>query len=153
MKSVFEKLKKLENVKIFLPTSYYDESLVTTLAKNNPDLTRLVFTDYPSLSDGCVDLLADSCPGLQEVRIGFRQGNREIVNERLVNFVKKFRRLEKLEVRCHKITEDGIERLLGAAKNLKYLDVDWAPMVTNDLVERLRMEYPDLTLRIYNANW
>lgn len=147
MKSVFEKLKKLKNVKISLPTSYYDESLVTTLAKNNPDLTGLHIMDYPSLSDGCVDLLADSCPGLQEVRIGFSHGPSEIVNEKLVNFVKKFRWLERLDVKSYNITDDGIERVVGAAKSLKYLG-GWASKVTYNLVERLRMEYPDVTFSI-----
>ena len=151
MKNVFEKLKKLKYVKISLPTSYQDESLMTTLAKNNPDLTGLHFMDYPSLSDESVDHLAESCPGLQEVRIGYSHGPSEIVNEKLVNFVKKFRWLERLDVRCHQITDDGTERIVGAAKNLKYLHVDWAPKVTKDLVDRLKMEYPDLTFMINNG--
>ena len=38
--------------------------------------------------------------------------------------------------------------MLDTAKNLKYLRVDDAPMVTKDLVVRLRMKYPDLDLKI-----
>ena len=68
----------------------------------------------------------------------------------MVKFVEKFRRLEGLNLTgVHRaITDSGIERMMDAAKNLKSLRVDKAPMVTKDLVERMRMEYPDMTLRI-----
>ena len=71
MKIVFQNLKKLRNVKINLPDCAYDESLVDTLAKNNPDLTGIHFLNYHSLSDKCIDFLASSCPGLQGLNIDF----------------------------------------------------------------------------------
>lgn len=78
MKTVFQKLKKLKNVVVFPPKSHYDESLVVTLAQNNPDLTGLRFRNYPSLSDECVDLLSHSCPSLQEINISFTHSYLEI---------------------------------------------------------------------------
>ena len=71
-------------------------------------------------------------------------------DETMVKFVKKFERLEKLELEFFNevITDIGIERMVDAAKNLKYLRVDWAPKVTKDLIVRLRMEYPNLDLEI-----
>ena len=49
------------------------------------------------------------------------------------------------------ITDIGVERMVGAAKNLKYLRVDWAPKVTKDLTVRLKIDYPDLDLEINEA--
>ena len=72
----------------------------------------------------------------------------------MVTIVKKFKRLEGLDLTgTHRpLNNSGIEKIVGAAaaKNLKYLCIDQAPRVTKALVERLRMEYPDLTIRINN---
>ena len=76
MKTVFEKLKKLKDVELSLPD--FDVSLVDTLGKNNPDLTGLHLLNYPPLSDETIDVLAASCPGLQEFSISFANGDREI---------------------------------------------------------------------------
>ena len=144
MKSVFQNLKKLGYVKIFLRASELEsESLVVTLAENNPDLTALRFMNYPSLSDACFDVLANSCPGLEELNMSFRDGDREINklsspfpnlkqlfavvwdNEHLIKIGKKFTRLEKVELiisnNSNAITDSGIERLVNEAKNLKYV--------------------------------
>jgi len=175
MKTVFQKLKKLKNVKI--SPSHYDESLVVTLAKNNPDLTGLHLMNYPSLSDECVDLLANSCPGFQEFNISFTHSDIEmtklsssipnlkhllvggcygarggiVVEEQLIKIVEKFRRLERIDLEtrfCHfALTDSGVERIVRAAEDLKHLGLGWAPRVTKDLVERLRIEYPDLDIR------
>ena len=176
MKTVFQKLKKLKKVEIYLPASDYDESLVVTLAENNLDLTSLRLMNYPSLSDETIDVLANFCPGLEELNISFRDIDREINklsssfpnlkqlfarrcdgldDEQLVKLAKEFRRLEKLHLESvllssvvSGITDSGIERFLGAAKNLKYLRAFYLPQVTKDNIDRLRLEYPDLVLRI-----
>ena len=173
MKTMFQKLKKLKNVKI--SPSHYDESLVVTLAKNNPDLTGLHLMNYPSLSDECVDLLVNSCPGLQEFNISFTHSDIEmtkltssipnlkhllvggcygarggiVVEEQLIKIVDKFRRLERIDLAGdhYALTDSGVERIVGAAEDLKHLNLGWAPRVTEDLLERLRMEYPDLDIR------
>ena len=78
-------------------------------------------------------------------------------NERLIEFAKKFRMLEKIALesniycRNKSITDSGIERMVNEAKYLKYLHLwDWVPNVTRDFVERMRMENPDLVIRINN---
>ena len=177
MKNVFQTLKKLKNVNISLPDSNYDESLVVTLAKNSPDLTSLRFMNYPPLSEESVDILASSCPSLQELNIRFRDGGSDINklsssfpnlkqlfvrgcegldNEKLIEF-EKFKMLEKLELQLDiyisntnkSITDSGIERMVNAAKKLKNLRMwGWYPNVTRDFVKRMRIEYPDLVLRI-----
>jgi len=154
LKNVFQTLKRLKNVNISLPHSDYDESLVATLAKNNPDLRGIRFHlwhSFPSLSDEIVDLLAESCLGLQELNISLG-GSYGSDDEQLIKFVKKFKRLEKLDLATYNfnsaITESLIEKMVGAAKNLKYLRFGWAPEVTKEQVERLRLEYPHLNLRI-----
>ena len=65
--------------------------------------------------------------------------------------------LEKLELRIENdstnksITDSGIERMVNEAKYLKYLKLcGWVPNVTMDFVERMRMENPDLVIRINN---
>ena len=132
MKWVFEKLKKLKNVEIDFSCSGLEDGragegcFVVALATNNPDLRVLHLENYPSLSDETLDLLANSCPGLEEFRYSYRRFNVDI-------------------------TDRGIERLVVAAKNLKHLHLDLgrAPRVTKDLVKRLREEYQDLiTLKI-----
>ena len=109
MKWVFEKLKKF----------------VVALATNNPDLRVLHLKNYPSLSDETLDLLATSCPGLEEFRYSYRRFNVDI-------------------------TDRGIERLVVAAKNLKHLHLDLGrkPLVTEDLVKRLRGKYQDLLITL-----
>jgi len=136
MKTVFEKLKKLKEVKIWLfgqpkfglddhhlEDGVVDEScFVDALATNNPDLRALCLMNYPSLSDETLALLANSCPCLEEFSYRCYRG----VNRA--------------------ITDCGIERMVGAAKNLKrlHLNLGRAPRVTKELVKRLREEYPYL---------
>ena len=175
MKIVFEKLKKLKIVVVSLPD--FDMSLVATLGKNNQDLMGLHLLDYPSLTDESVNVLAESCPGLQEFSISyivdseinrlsssFPNLKRLFVGDvgdyfgssakQLAECVKKFRSLEELALTGNhrSITNSEIEKMVGAAaaKNLKCLSVFKAPRVTKDQVERLRMEYTDVTLRINN---
>ena len=129
--------------------------------------------NYPSLTGETVDVLANSCPGLEELTFSFRDIDREINklsssfpnlkqlfargcggldDEQLVKLAKEFRRLEKLflvtDSLSSGITDTGIERFVEAAKNLKYLRAFYLRQVTRDQVERLTMEYPDLVLRI-----
>ena len=47
------------------------------------------------------------------------------------------------------VTDSGIRRLVSSAKKLKHLSLR-APQMTKYLVKRLRIEYPDLDLRINN---
>ena len=124
MKAVFEKLNKLKEVKLSLPCCD-DEGLVDALAKSNPDLTVLHLSmDYHSLSDQTIELLANSCPGLEDFR--YRCDRRDGVNRAL--------------------TDGGIERMVGSAKNLKHLRlfICQAPRVTKDLARRLELQYPYL---------
>ena len=154
---------------------HYDETLLVNLAQNNPDLTGLRLMNYPSLSDRCVDLLAHFCPGLQEFNISFTHSDIEInklsssfpnlkrllvggcygarggnvVEEQSIKLVEKFRKLERLDLDSYGygLTDGGVERIVGAAENLKYLGLGWAPTVTKDVVERLRIEHPDLYIK------
>ena len=97
---------------------------MVTLAQNNPDLTGLRLLNYPPLSDECIDLLAHSCPGFQEISISFTHSDIEInklsssfpnlkrllvggcygargeivVEEQLIKLVQKFRRLERIDM-------------------------------------------------------
>ena len=126
MKNVFEKLKKLKKVEFSFPCCD-DEGLVDALARNNPDLTVLCLKmNYHSLSDQTIELLANSCPGLE--KFGYRCDHLIGVNRAL--------------------TDDGIERMVCSAKNLKLLRlyICQAPRVTKDrvLARRLELHYPHL---------
>ena len=66
----------------------------------------------------------------------------------MINLVKKFKLMERLDAGFTNITDSGLERMLSEAKNLKYLRVNWARNLTKEQLEGLRIEYPDLTLRI-----
>ena len=95
------------------------------LATNNPDLRDLNLLNYPPLSDETLVLLANSCLGLEEFSYSSVYPNRAI-------------------------TDCGIERMVGAAKNLKrlHLNLGRAPRVTKELVKRLREEYPYLLVEL-----
>ena len=73
-------------------------------------------------------------------------------NEQLVQIAKQYERLEKLELYLFNvvITDIGIEKMVGAAKNLRYLRVDEAINMTMDLVTRLKIDYQDLDVEINN---
>merc|ERR1740123_571284 len=115
MKLVFKKLKKLKKVEIYFLSYYLEDGhagegcFVVALATNNPDLRVLHLMNFGSLSDETLDLLANSCPGLEEFRYRYQRINRAI-------------------------TDRGIERMVGAAKNLKHLHLElgWNPEVTKD---------------------
>ena len=177
LETVFQQLKKLKEVKLF--PAFYDESLVVALAENNPDLKVLHGMTYSSLSDRTVDILVNSCPGFEKFIISSSHsesqinklssswpklkylgivasppfGSIEYNDEKLIGYVEKFRSLEALVLcslyPCVNVTDSGIERLVGSAEKLKLLILR-APQVTKDLVKRLRIEYPDLNLRINN---
>merc|ERR1719154_620154 len=131
MKWVFEKLKKLKKVEIDCSCPHLEDGragegcFVVALATNNPDLRVLHLKNYPSLSDETLDLLANSCPGLEELRYSYRRFNIDI-------------------------TDRAIERLVVTAKNLKHLHLDLGkkPLVTEDLVKRLRGKYQDLHITL-----
>ena len=172
MKRVFKQLKKLKRVDI--RTRDYDDSLVVTLAENNPNLRALCLKDYPSLSEETVDVLAKFCLGLEELAIGFSRGNSAInklsssfpnlkrleigrttdtTDEKLTQYVEAFMRLESLDLPGYTphVTESGIERMVSSAENLKHFGISRAPRVTSDLVKRLRTVYPGLDLRINHS--
>ena len=67
----------------------------------------------------------------------------------MIKIVDKFRRLERIDLAGdhYALNDSGVERIVGAAEDLKHLNLGWAPRVTEDLLERLRMEYPDLDIR------
>ena len=71
------------------------------------------------------------------------------MEEQSIKLVEKFRKLERLDLEGHGygLTDDGVERIVGAAENLKYLGLRRFPTVTKDLVERLRIERPDLYIK------
>ena len=157
-------------------TTDYDDSLVVALAENNTSLKMLRLRNYPYLSDETVDVLANSCPALEELAISFSRGDDAIdklsssfpriksliiggstvpidtTDQKLTKYVEAFRSLESLDlvVSTYHVTDSGIERMVSSADNLKHLTIRGAPRVTEDLVERLRKEYPSLDLRIYH---
>ena len=110
LKSVFKKLKKLKKVDIALDYVYevVGECFVVDLATNNPDLTELYLMNYPSLTDETLELLANSCLGLEEFSswcVTLCQINRAL-------------------------TDSGIERMVSLAKNLRKLCLDRGPQMT-----------------------
>merc|ERR1719435_467238 len=121
MKSVFKKLRKLKRVEIDFVSGVARECFVDALVTNNPDLTVLHLMNYSFLSDETLDLLANSCLGLEEFSytcVDDGEDNRAL-------------------------SDRGIERMLDSAKNLKHLRLDLdlfrgrAPRVTRDLGMRL----------------
>ena len=73
-------------------------------------------------------------------------------NEQLVQIAKQYEKLKKLELYLFNIviTDIGIEKMVGAAKNLRYLRVDEAINMTMDLVTRLKIDYQGLDVEINN---
>ena len=144
MKTVFGKLKKLKEVKIWLfglgclddhhlEDGVVDERcFVGALATNNPDLRALNLLNTPPLSDETLVLLANSCLGLEEFSYSTSSGYLGF------NIA---------------ITDSGIERMVGAAKNMKHLHLNLGrlPRVTEELVKRLGEEYPYLLSLL--SNW
>ena len=175
LERVFQQLKKLKEVKLY--PCVYGESLVIALAENNPDLKVIRGMNFSSLSDETIEVLVNSCPGLEEFFIssGYNEstinklssslpnlkclevrgpsvGVINLKDEKLIEFAEKFRSLQSLTFRHYSyvnVTDTGIERLVNTAEKLKYLSL-LAPQVTEDLVKRLRAEYPNLELSINN---
>ena len=67
----------------------------------------------------------------------------------MIGYIEKFKSLESLVLHgvYENVTELGVRRLLGSAEKLKHLTLD-TPQVTDDQVERLKIEYPDIDLKI-----
>ena len=173
MEKVFQKLNKLKEVDIF--PAHYDESLVVALAENNPDLKVLKAMIFSSLSDDTIDVLVNSCPGLEEFTISASHSENAVTklssywpnlkclrvgglptgidhsDQKLIAYFEEFKNLEMLFLNGSyvNVTDFGVEMLLGSAEKLKHLNLN-APKVTRNLVERLRIEYPDVNLRINN---
>jgi len=134
MNSMFKKLRKLKRVDIDFGYGVVGEGegFVDALVTNNPDLTVLHLMNYSFLSDETLDLLANSCLGLEEFSYAcvlFGEDN-------------------------NTLSDRGIERMVRSAKNLKHLRLDLglgrgrAPQVTRDLAQRLWLLYPDIHIRI-----
>ena len=142
---------------------------MVTLAENNPNLRALRLKNYPFLSDGIIDVLANSCPGLEEFAISFEGGgainklsssfpnlkhlelgDAKITDEKLMTFVEKFKSLESLDLLgfFRYATDSGIVRMVSFAENLKHLGIPWATKVTKGLVDSIMIENPNLDLRI-----
>lgn len=178
MKRLFQQLKKLKEVDIFPDTNtsklaFYNESVMVALVGNNPDLTVLRLKGYPPLSDRIIDVLVNSCPGLEEINISPSQSESSIQklssscpnlkclevgwypriidlkDEKFIGYIEKFKSLERLVLHgtYENITEFGVRRMLDSAEKLKHLTLA-GPQMTEDLVERLKIEYPDIDLKI-----
>ena len=157
------------------PIISYVQSLVVALAENNPDPKVLRIRIYPTLSDATIDVLIQSCPGLEEIILCSSQSESSLeklsssfpkmkrleisgstgnMDEKLTKYVETFTSLESstLSGACNNITNRGIKRMMmvRSAENLKHLGIlgVWARRVTKIFVERLRIKYPDLDLRI-----
>ena len=134
MKSVFKKLRKLKRVDIDFGYGLVGvgEGFVDALVTNNPDLRVLHLMNYSFLSDETLDLLANSCLGLEEFSYSCVDDGKD----------------------NRALSDRGIERMVDSAKNLKYLRLDLdlfrgrAPRVTRDQVRRLWWLYPDIHILI-----
>ena len=132
MKSVFKKLRKLKRVEIDFVSGVVRECFVDALVTNNPDLRVLHLMNYSFLSDETLDLLANSCLGLEEFSYSCVDDGKD----------------------NRALSDRGIERMVDSAKNLKYLRLDLdlfrgrAPRVTRDQVRRLWWLYPDIHILI-----
>ena len=178
MKKVFQQLQKLKKVDIFpcMAYGFYQYGLVEALAGNNPGLTVLRFKRLPSLSDKTVEVLVSSCPGLEELSIissqtassilklssscpnlkclevgSYQFGIVDDMDTKLIGYVLKFKRLERLVLHGYyrNVTDQGVKIMLGLAVKLKHLTLT-APLVTKDLVERLKIKYPDIDRSFLN---
>ena len=178
MKRLFQQLKKLKEVDIFPDTNtsklaFYNESVMVALVGNNPDLTVLRLKGYPPLSDRIIDVLVNSCPGLEEINISPSQSESSIQklssscpnlkclevgwypriidlkDEKFIGYIDKFKSLERLVLHgtYENITEFGVRRMLDSAEKLKHLTLA-TPRMTEDQVERLKIDYPDIDLKI-----
>ena len=177
LERVFQQLKKLKEVKLYPPC--YGENLVIALAENNPNLKVICGKVFSFLTDETIEVLVNSCPGLEDFIISYSHSESEInklssswpnlkclevrgpfvgpfaidhKDEKLIGYAEKFRSLERLILEYFpyvNVTDSGIERLVNSAKKLRYLSLR-APNVTKDLVKRLKTEYPNLDLRIIN---
>ena len=67
----------------------------------------------------------------------------------MIGYIEKFKSLESLVLHgvYENVSEFGVRRLLGSAEKLKHLTFA-TPRVTDDQVERLKIEYPDIDLKI-----
>ena len=179
MKKVFQKLKKLKEVDIS-PAPYDESLVVALAKNNpDLRVLRRVNYSSPadsSLSNKAIDALANSCPALEEITIDSYPSESSItklssswpnlkrlkleaspacgmycMDEKLISNVGKFRSLERLIFGgyCVNVTEDGIKRMLGSSEKLKHLSFK-GPDVTLDLVNRLRIEFPDIDLMMRN---
>ena len=172
-KHIFQQLRKLKVVQL----SHANDAVVIALATNNPDLSRLSIHDYCVLTDQGIIALADSCPDLEELRLNeyltmcalnhlsssckkikYLQFE-EIIGEdeddtdesNLTNLIGKFVFLEHLSLKwCHEVSDSAVEKIVGTARTLKRLQINVAPKVTESLLQKLRMENPELDL---NINW
>ena len=157
----------------------YGENLVIALAENNPNLKVICGKVFSFLTDETIEVLVNSCPGLEDFIISYSHSESEInklssswpnlkclevrgpfvgpfaidhKDEKLIGYAEKFRSLERLILEYFpyvNVTDSGIERLVNSAKKLRYLSLR-APNVTKDLVKKLKTEYPNLDLRINN---
>ena len=95
--------------------------------------------------------LASSFPRIKSLIIGGSTVPIGTTDQKLTKYVEAFRSLESLDlvVNTYHVTDSGIERMVSSADNLKHLTIRGAHRVTQDLVERLRKEYPSLDLRKY----
>ena len=177
LKNIFLQLRKLKVVKM----SHANDAVVTALATNNPDLRILSIHDCCDLTDQGILALADSCPDLEELRLNddltmcalnhlsssckkikylkfdeIRGEDEDDIDETLSKSIGQFIILEHLWLRfCFEVSDSGVERIVRAAPTLKHLQIDVAPKVTKSLIQRLRMENPelDLSLRITSWSW
>ena len=170
LKNLFLQLRKLKVVQM----SHANDAVVTALATNNPDLRILSIHDWCDLTDYGILALADSCPDLEELRLNddltmcalnhlsasckkikylqleeIRCEDNEDFEEMLSKSIGQLISLEHLWLRyCFELSDSGVERIVRAARKLKHLRIDVAPKVTESLVQKLRLENPEVYLWI-----
>ncbi len=127
-------LDQLEELQLWLShmynTGYINGNSLPVMKKVFQQLKKLkkVEIHTPDYDDSLGVALAENNPNLMVLRL-----------KNVFSFSHGF----------HKhFTDNGIERMVSSAKNLKHLEIGWAPQVTKDLIDRLRKEHPNLDLDV-----
>ena len=127
-------LGQLEELKLWLShmysSGYINGNSLPVMKKVFQQLKKLKKVEIrtPDYDDSLGVVLAENNPNLMVLRL-----------KNLFSFYDGFH--------MH-FTDSGIERMVSSAKNLKHLEISWAPQVTKHLIDRLRKEHPNLDLDV-----
>ena len=127
---LFSKLKKVEQVEM-VEMKFLSDEIVESLVNNNPNLHHLDITlsdlrddgELEAISSRSLILIADKCPQLTYIGIGYHLGENENLSESITKIVENCPKLKHANFERTEFSDTSLAMMSNNCPDLEYLNI------------------------------